>query len=73
MSTNRPGSALETVSGGTDVTIPIDNRIIGCELGDKPPWREPGWDEDERNEVEPNHAHAGPVAAMAAGNEDIPY
>ena len=48
-------------------------RIIGHELGKKPPWREPGWDEDESGQIEPNHAHAGPVAAMAAGNEDIPY
>ena len=47
--------------------------VIGYELGEKPPWREPGWDEDESGEREPNYAHAGPVAAMAAGNEDIPY
>jgi len=48
-------------------------RIIGYDFGEKPPWREPGWDEDESGQLEPNHAHAGPVAAMAAGNEDIPY
>ena len=48
-------------------------RIIGYELGEKPPWREPGWDEDESGDREPNYAHAGPVAAMAAGNEDMPY
>jgi len=48
-------------------------RIVGHELGKKPPWREPGWDEDESGQLEPNHAHAGPVTAMAAGNEDIPY
>ena len=47
--------------------------VIGYELGEKPPWREPGWDEDESGEREPNQAHAGPVSAMAAGNEDIPY
>jgi DNA repair protein RadD len=52
--------------------------VIGYELGEKPPWREPGSDEDESSrdrsgQIEPNHAHAGPVAAMAAGNEDIPY
>ena len=47
--------------------------IIGYELGEKPAWREPGWDEDESGQIEPNHAHAGPVAAMAAGNEDIPF
>jgi DNA repair protein RadD len=48
-------------------------RIIGYELGDKPPWREPGWDEEETSEAEPDYARAGSAAAMAAGNEDIPY
>ena len=48
-------------------------RIIGYELGEKPPWREAGWDEDERNEVEPEYAQICQAAAMAVGNEDIPY
>jgi DNA repair protein RadD len=47
--------------------------VIGYELGEKPAWREPGWDEDERNEVEPEYAQVGQAPAMAAGNEDIPY
>lgn len=48
-------------------------RIIGYDLGEKPPWREPGWDEEGSGEIDPDYAHAGHVAAMAAGNEDIPY
>ena len=34
-------------------------RVVGHVLGDKPPWREPGWDEDidrDREQTEPVHA-----------------
>ncbi|MBE0568399.1 MAG: DEAD/DEAH box helicase family protein [Deltaproteobacteria bacterium] len=45
-------------------------RIIGYELGEKPPWREPGWDEEELDEVRRDYAQAN---VAAAGNEDIPF
>jgi DNA repair protein RadD len=48
-------------------------RILNYELGEKPPWREPGWDEEESGERELDYAPARTVAAMAAGSEDIPY
>jgi DNA repair protein RadD len=47
-------------------------RIIGYELGEKPPWREPGWDEED-DEIEPEYAHTGLPVAMAAGDEDVPF
>ncbi|GAB4240840.1 MAG: hypothetical protein OHK0028_19090 [Deltaproteobacteria bacterium] len=47
------------------------SRIIGYELGEKPPWREPGWDEEEPGEVDRDYAHAGRGEAVAAGNEDV--
>jgi DNA repair protein RadD len=49
------------------------SRITGYELGEKPPWREPGWDEEEMDEIERDYAQTGPVGAVAAGNEDLPY
>lgn len=48
-------------------------RIIGYGLEEKPPWREPGWDEDESGVIERADAQAGSVGAVAAGNEDIPF
>lgn len=41
------------------------DRIIGYELGEKPAWREPGWDEDEAGQNAPGYAHAE--------NEDVPF
>jgi DNA repair protein RadD len=34
------------------------DRIVGYVLGDKPPWREPGWDEDGFEQVDPEYACA---------------
>ncbi|GAB4232420.1 MAG: hypothetical protein OHK0028_07870 [Deltaproteobacteria bacterium] len=46
------------------------SQIVGYELGDKPPWREPGCDEEELDEVRRDDAQAN---AAAAGNEDFPF
>lgn len=48
-------------------------RIIGYELGEKPHWREPGWDEDESGAIEPGYPRVRSVAAAAAGDEDVPF
>ena len=37
------------------------DRIIGYELGDKPPWREPGWDEAEESDSEVSWANLDEV------------
>ena len=34
------------------------DRIIGYVLGAKPPWREPGWDGDESEQVDPVYTYA---------------
>jgi DNA repair protein RadD len=34
------------------------SRIIGYGLGEKPPWREPGWDEEDYDEGQPLQSHA---------------
>jgi len=33
-------------------------RIIGYKLGEKPPWREPGWDEENFDDGQPVQSHA---------------
>jgi len=33
-------------------------RIIGYKLGEKPPWREPGWDEENYDDGQPVQSHA---------------
>jgi len=49
------------------------SQIIRYELGEKPPWREPGWDEEELGEGEREYARAVGVGAAAVGNEDVPF
>ncbi len=46
------------------------SQIVGHELAEKPPWREPGWDEKEIGEIEREYTPAG---TAAAGNEDVPF
>ena len=68
------GALCQTKSiTGRSIAGEEDSRIIGYELGEKPPWREPGWDEEDMDEIERDYAQTGPAAVMAAGNEDVPF
>jgi DNA repair protein RadD len=49
------------------------SRIIGYELGEKPQWREPGWDDEEHFGFEGKYAQGCASGTLAAGTGDVPY
>ena len=48
-------------------------RIIGYKLGEKPPWREPGWDEEETSDTEPDYIEVVSLASMLSGDKGVRF